>query len=617
MSTRLIRSSDPLVDALPRYPGENMEFASDGDAGSVSSYKSQRTAQLYDELSDDDFFSDCSSQLNDEVSRLEREYFDALHVDNVDNNATFSTSDGMVSQERFLTSLEKENFHARNVTPDRPCSAFFKTDSFMPASEIFEMLGKDGFRPEHVRCLQRKPTGEVFLTFRNKALKDTFLEKSAFITPRQRHRLIPNNAERSLSFLTVYDAPYELSDVAIIHRLSPYCEVVWHRRGTYRDSVCGGVFNGLRHYRIRIKNAIPSYLRFGKFLIRLYHDGQSPTCRRCNRQGHKAAECRSTVCFNCEGLGHVARDCIKPMYCCVCKSGQHLARACPMSWHRDPPTTGATRGDARPVDGNNADVNMADDPAGTSSQPEGSPQPNAVPREDADDDDNAAGGSSDQPIDERPFRPIVVDPESDLAGEPEVPGDETPVSSGSAPVVGPDGLLIANEVDPVLQQRPDVPLNSSADLISFESSALPVSPPPIEPVITPECVSDEPVIISECVSDVPNAATPPMTWADVVDSVSPPLPPGEEISLSSRAPQPRVSRGRIQHRKPAPVIPTYVPSRKSTRPSRVAAPVLQKPSDGKELSTACNTPLPDSEEGECLEEREISKRKDPPPDNPS
>ena len=71
------------------------------------------------------------------------------------------------------------------------------------------------------------------------------MENSAFVSPHQRQLLIPNNAKRSLSFLTVYDAPYELLDVAIIHWLSPYCGLVWHRWDMYRDSVCGGVFNGL------------------------------------------------------------------------------------------------------------------------------------------------------------------------------------------------------------------------------------------------------------------------------------------------------------------------------------------------------------------------------------
>ena len=51
--------------------------------------------------------------------------------------------------------------------------------------------------------------------------------------------------------------------------------------------------------------------------------------------GHEAAECKNTVCFNCDGLGHVSKECIRPMYCCICKSGQHLARTCPFSWHRE------------------------------------------------------------------------------------------------------------------------------------------------------------------------------------------------------------------------------------------------------------------------------------------
>ena len=30
----------------------------------------------------------------------------------------------------------------------------------------------------------------------------------------------------------------------------------------------------------------------------------------------------------------MARDCVRPMYCCICKSGTHLAYICPFSWHR-------------------------------------------------------------------------------------------------------------------------------------------------------------------------------------------------------------------------------------------------------------------------------------------
>ena len=76
------------------------------------------------------------------------------------------------TRETLLTDFERQHFHPANVAPE---------DTLMPASEIFDALLADGFQPEHVRCLQRKPTGEVFLTFRNQGLRDTFLQKSCYL----------------------------------------------------------------------------------------------------------------------------------------------------------------------------------------------------------------------------------------------------------------------------------------------------------------------------------------------------------------------------------------------------------------------------------------------------
>ena len=143
---------------------------------------------------------------------------------------------------------------------------------------MFDLLKKEGFLPEHIRCLQRKPSGEIFLTFRNAELRNALLSKTSLVHHQrgQARNFVPNTAERSLT-LTVYDAPYELADSAIIHHLSPYCDVAWHRRGIYKDGAHAGVFNGLRHYRVYVHHAIPSFLRFGKFLLRLNHDDQVPT----------------------------------------------------------------------------------------------------------------------------------------------------------------------------------------------------------------------------------------------------------------------------------------------------------------------------------------------------
>lgn len=35
------------------------------------------------------------------------------------------------------------------------------------------------------------------------------------------------------------------------------------------------------------------------------------TCYKCQNQGHRAAECRTTKCYNCHGYGHRAQDCRK------------------------------------------------------------------------------------------------------------------------------------------------------------------------------------------------------------------------------------------------------------------------------------------------------------------
>ena len=81
MLVRMIMENDVLASALPR---------TDDDAGSEAS---QHTAQLYEDMSDDEF-SDTNSEFFDEVAHLEREYFDALHVENVLENAAYANSDG-------------------------------------------------------------------------------------------------------------------------------------------------------------------------------------------------------------------------------------------------------------------------------------------------------------------------------------------------------------------------------------------------------------------------------------------------------------------------------------------------------------------------------------------
>jgi len=291
-----------------------------------------------------------------------------------------------------------------------------------------------------------------------------------------------------LTYLNIYDAPHELSDDALKLRLDKYCTVFSTRRGKFSNS---HVYNGIRHYRVRVKNPIPSYLRFGKFLVRLSHDGQQHTCRRCNRAGHFANECQNTVCFNCEELGHVSRDCEEGIRCCICKSTEHFARRCPYSWYQAPPPPqvpgpSSTENVTHSATGNAAD-NVADDvveeiPAGDFS---GSPVGDSVPldnlsrdRVSPQDPDNPdpslADGSSGQPsvlssnehlLDSQGF---IWDQianrmrEQGLAPNPPGPqSSPSPAESLDVDVMNPDLIQPALDVQPPDNSPPDVSMNSA------------------------------------------------------------------------------------------------------------------------------------------------------------
>ena len=91
MPVRMITENDVLRSALPR----------NDDAGSNAS---QHTAQLYEDVSDEEF-SDANLQFIDEVARLEHEYFDALHVEDVPENAAYANSDGKIPQVFEMSAL--------------------------------------------------------------------------------------------------------------------------------------------------------------------------------------------------------------------------------------------------------------------------------------------------------------------------------------------------------------------------------------------------------------------------------------------------------------------------------------------------------------------------------
>ncbi|RMX55326.1 hypothetical protein pdam_00019102 [Pocillopora damicornis] len=180
---------------------------------------------------------------------------------------------------------------------------------------------------------ERQSNGEIQLTFRNAKQRELFLKKNVVQIRGQPFAL--QDVDRPLTYLQIFDSPYKLPDSTIINRLAKYCDVLHHRRGYFREPGFEHIQDGVRHYRVRIKNPIPNFLRFGKIQLNLRYEGQPRTCRHCKQTGHYANACHNIVCYNCEQLGHLASDCPEPPMCNLCKSTDHKARACQFSWARD------------------------------------------------------------------------------------------------------------------------------------------------------------------------------------------------------------------------------------------------------------------------------------------
>ena len=177
------------------------------------------------------------------------------------------TPNKSVPVQSFLSIVAEKNVSSvpvvvryENALPNRPLTAFFTPQVRLPASDVFTALREANVDSSDVSCLQRTSNGQVVLTLRRAECKEQFLCKSVLKVGNTLYAL--QDVGRPLTYLQVYDAPHELPDLAIIRRLSQYCDVIYHRCGHFTQAGWEHVHDGARHYRVRIKRPVQSFLRF-------------------------------------------------------------------------------------------------------------------------------------------------------------------------------------------------------------------------------------------------------------------------------------------------------------------------------------------------------------------
>ena len=122
-----------------------------------------------------------------------------------------------------LTSFEKEHFSPKNVMPERLCSAYFRTTEDLKFQDVLSAVTNSGVPAEEVRCIQYKKVSqfakEVHVTFSSPTFCSCFV---IYIAGCQGKILFHFIGHRPVTFVGVFDAPFELADEAIIKRLEDF-----------------------------------------------------------------------------------------------------------------------------------------------------------------------------------------------------------------------------------------------------------------------------------------------------------------------------------------------------------------------------------------------------------
>lgn len=183
-------------------------------------------------------------------------------------SSSFADFGEFVHNHERMTAFERDHWSPGNILPERPCSGFFHVpDKNVSSTDIFQGLNSIGIPVSSVRCLQRNPSGVTFLTFSSSGVCKRFLQKSPWIPRRDNNYQSSSLSIDGVTYVTIYDAPFELSDQALEYRLRPYGSVVSKRRS--RVPGYKNVLNGHRVFGMKFNQVVPSFLRFGRFLVQV------------------------------------------------------------------------------------------------------------------------------------------------------------------------------------------------------------------------------------------------------------------------------------------------------------------------------------------------------------
>ena len=117
-----------------------------------------------------------------------------------------------------------------------------------------------------------------------------------------------------------------------MEKIKQYGHVIFFRENRITGT---NILTGSLTFKMKLKDAIPSFIFFGPICLAVNYEGQTPTCRKCDSTTHIARDCQIKRCFNCGESGNLNRQCQDPVKCQGCSSQDHCFEQCPFSWERE------------------------------------------------------------------------------------------------------------------------------------------------------------------------------------------------------------------------------------------------------------------------------------------
>ena len=148
--------------------------------------------------------------------------------------------------------------------------------------------------------------------------------------------VLAQDADTSVTNVTVKDAPVEMEDRLITTKLSQFGQIVQGsmRRGKIKNTE---IENGTRYLQLlNVQDVVPSEIEVGSYTLRVFCDNGKTQCIHCTMVDHPSYRCpakriRNTeqrTCNNCFSVGHMAYECTNEIVCRHCGQSGHKQYDC-------------------------------------------------------------------------------------------------------------------------------------------------------------------------------------------------------------------------------------------------------------------------------------------------